>query len=132
MTRRRRPREIHLAPSPFPFYLTGGATVIDEACRCGHLRTDHFDVLGLAYGHAACSVSACPCETFTWITFVLMDAEPVAPADLFEVGGGLTTTHVRVCSHGHEYEDTHEGPCVMSCADEDVTPCPRHEYGQTT
>jgi len=58
----------HRLESPFPIKIKEG-TVIDEKCRCGHHRTGHADTA--AYGHGACEQVKCPCEKFTWVSWIM-------------------------------------------------------------
>src|SRR5688572_1820536 len=55
-------------PSPFPFVTPKGKTIIDELCRCNHLRSKHHD--SPAYGHGECSDPECPCDKYTWASMV--------------------------------------------------------------
>ena len=67
-----RPPVRHDQPNPFPMSIGDMRTgtdvpATDERCRCGDLRSDHFDTL--AFGHGPCS--ACRvCSKFTWVGFV--------------------------------------------------------------
>ena len=40
--------------------------IVDEKCKCGHLRSEHNDTL--AIGHGDCKV--CECFKFTWTGFI--------------------------------------------------------------
>lgn len=61
----------HQQPSPFPFVTPKGATIEDETCQCGRLRSEHGDTI--AYGHGASAPSpldgSC-CARFTFVEFV--------------------------------------------------------------
>jgi hypothetical protein len=65
---------IVLGASPFPFKTPKGRTILDERCRCGHLRSEHGP--RFAYGYGACEARAssnhlaCDCHQFTWASFV--------------------------------------------------------------
>ncbi len=54
--------------NPFPATLPDGTIVIDEKCRCGHLRSEHQSALrGAAFGHGRCKKSRfCGCQKFSW------------------------------------------------------------------
>jgi hypothetical protein len=57
--------------SPFPFVLTNGASVTDERCTCGRLRSTHSNTL--AYGHGSVvepETGVILCARFTWSTWV--------------------------------------------------------------
>jgi hypothetical protein len=43
-----------------------GKQVIDEQCRCNHLRSEHNDRMGI--GHGNCT--QCECNQFTWVKSV--------------------------------------------------------------
>lgn len=46
--------------------------VVDEKCRCGHLKSEHTDLHPVyAKGKGACK--KCECERFTWVSFVMKD-----------------------------------------------------------
>lgn len=48
-----------------------GQTIINELCRCGALRTDHYpSIPGMpaSYGHGYCEKTGC--EKFTWVSHV--------------------------------------------------------------
>jgi len=37
----------------------------DELCKCGHLKSEHNDNIGMK-GHGSCSRVECYCSKFTW------------------------------------------------------------------
>lgn len=59
--------------SPFPYtWPTGpraGCVIINEACKCGHRRTNHGPGGLGAFGHGECY--RCGCSKFTWVRFVV-------------------------------------------------------------
>jgi len=57
----------HYVVSPFPRRLPDGRVIVDEKCRCGHLRSEHNDTL-LNYGHGSLPGV---CDQFSWINFVM-------------------------------------------------------------
>ncbi len=50
----------------FPWVLKDGRVVVNEMCRCGHVRTRHYDTL--SPGHGQCL--SCQCPRFTWVKHI--------------------------------------------------------------
>ncbi len=59
---------MQILSKPFPTTLKDGRLVINEVCRCGHLRTEDQDALrGIVVGHGRCKKSRfCGCTKFSW------------------------------------------------------------------
>ena len=45
--------------------------IVDELCKCRHLRSEHNDTF--SKGHGDCT--KCECEKFTWISFLYSDVK---------------------------------------------------------
>jgi len=76
--------DVHDQVSPFPMAGTGGLAgkfIVEELCRCGHIRGAHQDTV--AYGHGECAQllntggsigKRCRCQKFTWDNFITAEA----------------------------------------------------------
>lgn len=63
----------HPAKNPFPVTRpTDGATIVDERCACGCLRSEHADTI--AFGHGLCT--ECSCPKFSWRGMVIQNGNP--------------------------------------------------------
>ena len=62
----------------FPRKLPSGATIYDEKCSCGHLRSSHHD--RFAIGHGNCGQTPCGCPQFTWAEW-LREPAPLTDTD---------------------------------------------------
>ena len=55
--------------------LPNGKVVVDEVCRCGHLKSEHTDTFQAGHGrgmHMA-RIDGCDCIKFTWKDFIYSD-----------------------------------------------------------
>lgn len=44
--------------------------IVDEQCRCGHLKSEHNPLLfGACEGRGSCSL--CSCNRFTWVGYIV-------------------------------------------------------------
>lgn len=59
----------HTAKSPFPIKHATLGSILDEACSCGHKRSEHGDTF--SFGHGSCWDNDCHCHQFTWAAFIL-------------------------------------------------------------
>lgn len=64
----------HSQACPFPMKHGKLGLILNERCRCGHLRTEHFDSL-VAFGHGECTKDDCNCGKFSWKEFINVPSE---------------------------------------------------------
>ena len=66
--RREQGRKEHEAMKTKTENATRPASVVDEMCWCGHLKSQHNPTI--VPGHGSCAVRPCDCTKFTWKTNV--------------------------------------------------------------